>query len=223
MWEQVTYSGYIKLGEGVNSAAVYVDGALKSQIADRNYHELLNLKSGSSVVTVKSIARASGYGRPYTFRFYTTSTATETTNTLEVDSDEPSYTWLNARVYAEIVATKTGIDPFYWDSADTDAALIARGEPVSNLTAARWNRLLAKIKEVAEATGGSFGGANVSSGGIFYASEFNEARLGISNLPSSGALPGTKASDDDVLAALFEGSGSLKAALNAAINHYNNS
>lgn len=223
VWEPVTYSGYIRLGEGINSAAVYVDGALKSQISDRNYHELLNLVSGSSEITVKSIAKASGYGRPYTFRFFTSATATTPSTTLEVDADEPSYKWLNARVYAEIMATKTHIDTFYWDSANTDAALIAKGQPVSNLTAARWNRLLAKIKEVAAATGGSFAAANVSSGGTFYASEFNEARLGIFNLPSHGTLPGTKASDDDVLAALFEGSGSLKAALNAAINHYNNS
>lgn len=115
------------------------------------------------------------------------------------------------------------IAPFYWDSEGTDAALIAKGQPVSNLTAARWNKLLAKIKEVAEATGGSFGGVNVSAGGTFYATEFNEARSGILNLSGHGTLPGTKASDDEVLAALFEGSGSLKTALNAAINQYNNS
>lgn len=115
------------------------------------------------------------------------------------------------------------IAPFYWDSEGTDAALIAKGQPVSNLTAARWNKLLAKIKEVAEAAGGSFGGANVSAGGTFYATEFNEARSGILNLSGHGTLPGTKASNDEVLAALFEGSGSLKTALNAAINYYNNS
>lgn len=126
----------------------------------------------------------------------------------------------NATYYA---VWKKGIDLFYWDSESTDAALIAKGQPVTNLTAARWNKLLAKIKEVAEAQGGSFSYGEVSSGGTFYASEFNEARTGILALTGHGTLPGTKASDDDVLASLFEGSGSLKSALNTAITNFNNS
>lgn len=222
VWEKETYSGYIKLGEGINSANVYADGALKATITDKAYHELLDLTTGT-VISIKGIGKAGGYTRPYTFKFYTTSTATTTTNTLEVDSDEPEYSWMRARVYAEIVAKKTGIEPFYWDSASTDAALIAKGQPVTNLTAARWNSLLAKIREVAEATGGSFSYSAVSSGGTFYASEFNEARAGILALTGHGTLPGTKAGGDDVLASLFEGSGSLKAALNTAITNFNNS
>lgn len=220
VWEQETYSGYIRLGAGINSANIYADGALKATITDKVYHELLNLTTGMTIA-VKGIGKASGYTRPYTFKFYTSATATTTTNTLEVDADEPSYSWLRARVYAEIVATKTSIAPFYWDSASTDAALIAKGKPVSNLTSARWNSLMAKIREVAEAEGKTFTYSSVSSGGTFYATEFNEARTGVLNLTGYGTLPAAQSAGGQVKASLLEGSGSLKAALNAAIDYYN--
>lgn len=220
VWEQETYSGYIKLGEGINSANIYADGALKATITDKVYHELLDLATGMTIA-VKGIGKASGYTRPYTFRFYATATATTTTNTLEVDADEPSYSWMRARVYAEIVATRTSIAPFYWDSAATDATLIAKGKPVSNLTSARWNSLMAKIREVAEAEGKPFSYGAVSSGGTFYATEFNEARTGILNLTGCGTLPDAQSAGGQVKASLLEGSGSLKAALNAAIDYYN--
>lgn len=124
-------------------------------------------------------------------------------------------------VYA--VWQKNVIALFYWSSASADATLIAKGKPVKNLTSARWNSLMAKIKEVAEAEGGTFSYGSVSSGGTFYATEFNEARTGILNLTGYGTLPAAQSAGGQVKAALFEGSGSLKTALNAAIDHYNNS
>ncbi len=223
VWGQQTYTGYIKLGEGISSGSVYADGTLKALITDSAYHEMTELASDATV-TVKAIVNASGYGRPYVLKFYGSSAATSPSSTLEQDVDEPSYLFSKAtRPYAELVANKMSIDLFYWDSESTDAALIAKDQPVASLTAARWNKLLAKIAEVAEALGGSFSYSKVSSGGTFYASEFNEARAGILALTGHGTLPGTKASGDEVLASYFEGSGSLKTALNAAINNYNNS
>ena len=127
----------------------------------------------------------------------------------------------DATYYA--VWQKKAVDAFYWEDSAWDAANIAEGQPVSNLTATRWNNLLAKIKELAEAEGGSFSYSTVNPSTTFYASQFNAARLGISNRTGYGTLPGTQAPDDEVKAALFEGSGSLKSALNAAINHHNNS
>lgn len=124
-------------------------------------------------------------------------------------------------VYA--VWQKNVIALFYWSSASADATLIAKGKPVKNLTSVRWNSLMAKIKEVAEAEGGTFSYGSVSSGGTFYATEFNEARTGILNLTGYGTLPAAQSAGGQVKAALFEGSGSLKTALNAAIDHYNNS
>lgn len=221
VWKKTEYTCYIKLGAGINSASVYVDGVLKSDIRDKAYHAIT--VNFNSTVTVKGIAKATGYARPYIFRFYANSTATTPTTTLERDSDEPSYTYSTSRFYAEIIATKSTIDPFYWNNSTWDAANIAKGQPISNLTAGRWNSLLAKIKELAEAEGGSAPYTGVSSGATIYAATFNAARSAISNRAGYGTLPSAQEKGDEVKAALFEGTGSLKSAINAAINHYNNS
>lgn len=221
VWKKTEYTCYIKLGAGINSASVYVDGVLKSDIRDKVYHAIA--VNFNSTVTVKGIAKATGYARPYIFRFYANSTATTPTTTLERDTDEPSYTYSTSRFYAEIIATKSSIDLFYWNNSTWDAANIAKGQPISNLTAGRWNNLLAKIKELAEAEGGSAPYTGVSSGATIYAATFNAARSAISNRTGYGTLPSAQEKGDEVKAALFEGTGSLKSAINAAINHYNNS
>lgn len=221
IWAKTEYTCYIKLGAGINSASVYVDGVLKSDIRDKVYHAIS--VNYDSTITVNSIAKATGYARPYVFKFYQNSTATTPTSTLERDTDTPSYTYSTSRFYAEITATKSAIDLFYWQNATWDAANIKKGQPISNLTAGRWNNLLAKIKELAEAEGGSAPYTGVSSGATIYAATFNAARSAISNRTGYGTLPSTQEKGDEVKAALFEGSGSLKSALNAAINHYNNS
>lgn len=82
---------------------------------------------------------------------------------------------------------------------------------------------MSKIQELAEAEGGSYSYSRVSSGATIYASSFNAVRTAISNRTGHGTLPAAQAKGNEVKAALFEGSGSLKSALNAAINHYNNS
>lgn len=221
VWKRTEYTCYIKLGAGINSASVYVDGVLKSDIRDKVYHAIS--VRYDSTITVKSIAKATGYGRPYTFNFYQNSTATTPTATLVRDMDEPYYGYSTARFYAEIVASKSSIGLFYWSNSTWDAANIKKGQPISNLTAGRWNNLLAKIKELAEAEGGSAPYTGVSSGATIYAATFNAARSAISNRTGYGPLPSAQEKGDEVKAALFEGSGSLKSALNAAINHYNNS
>ena len=91
------------------------------------------------------------------------------------------------------------------------------------MTAARWNRFKAKIAELAEGEGGSYSYSTVASGDTFYATEFNSVRTAIMNRSGYGTLPAAQASGNAVKASLFEGSGSLKTALNAAITHYNNS
>lgn len=117
---------------------------------------------------------------------------------------------------------KKAIDLFYWQSASSDPALIAKGKPVSNLTAARWNRFKAKIKALREAEGGTWSYSTVVSGQAITASEFNTARTGVSNCGGYAVLPPAQSSGNTVLASLFEGSGSLKSALNGAITYYNN-
>ena len=143
-----------------------------------------------------------------------TSAAWEPNGTVTVGST-------NADYYA--VWAKKKIELFYWNSATTDSTLIAKGQPISNMTAARWNRFKAKIAELAEAEGGSYSYSTVASGDTFYATEFNAVRTAIMNRSGYGTLPAAQSSGNAVKASLFEGSGSLKTALNAAITHYNNS
>lgn len=217
-----TTTAYIKLGAGVSSAMIYVDGVAKSDVRDKAYHAIT--VNSNARVEVRSIGLTSGYQKPYIFRFYRSSGATTPSSTsASQNTDTPYYTYTSDRVYAEIVATKKMIDPFYWQSAAWDAANIKTGQPISNLTAVRWNSLLAKIKELAEAEGGSYSYSGVSSGGTIYATTFNAARAAISNRSGYGTLPAAQSKGNSVKAALFEGSGSLKSALNAAISYHNNS
>ena len=220
IWKKTEFTCHIKIGAGINSASVYVDGALKSDIRDKVYHDII--VSYDSTITVKSIAKATGYTRPYKFNFYQNSASTVPTSTLERDTDEPSYAYSDSRFYAEIVATKSSIDLFYWNTAGTDASLFAAGKPISNLTAARWNKLKAKIKELAEASGASYSYTEVSKGSAITAAEFNSVRTAIGNRTGHGTLPPAQSKGDPILASLFEGSASLKSALNAAITYYNN-
>lgn len=118
---------------------------------------------------------------------------------------------------------KKTVDLFYWDSESTDSLLITAGQPISNMTAARWNRFKNKIAELAAAEGGSYSYSTVASGDTFYATEFNAVRTAIMYRSGYGTLPAAQASGNAVKASLFEGSGSLKTALNAAITYYNNS
>lgn len=221
IWEETEYNAYVKLGAGISSAMVQVDGVSKVDIRDGAYHRVV--VTLTSTITIAAIGLKSGYGKPYTVKFYTSATATTPTSTMSSSDDTVSYAYKTSRVYAEITATKESIDLFYWDSAATDAGLIAKGQPISNMTAARWNRFKAKIAELAAAEGGSYSYSTVAKGGTFYATEFNAVRSAIMNRSGYGTLPAAQASGNAVKASLFEGSGSLKTALNAAITHYNNS
>ena len=127
----------------------------------------------------------------------------------------------DATYYA--VWQKITIDLFYWKSKSEDESLIAADQPISNMTATRWNRFKAKIAELAAAEGGSYSYSDVATGDTFYATEFNEVRTAIMNRSGYGTIPAAQASGKAVKASLFEGKGSLKTALNAAITHYNKS
>ena len=221
IWEETEYDAYVKLGAGISSAMVQVDGVSKVDIRDSAYHRVV--VKLTSTITIASIGLKSGYGTPYTVKFYSSATATTPSSSLRSSDATVSYDYTTSRVYAEITATKESIDLFYWSSASTDASLIAKGQPIINMTAARWNRFKAKIAELAEAEGGSYGYSTVASGDTFYATEFNSVRTAIMNRSGYGTIPAAQAIGNAVKASLFEGRGSLKTALNAAITHYNNS
>ena len=221
VWGKTEYTAYVKLGTGIKSASVYVDGALKSRITDKVYHAVtVNM---ASTISIKSIAKEAGYEVPYTVSFYASDGAASPSSSFESSDSEVVYSYTGSRVYAVLSAKKSTIDLFYWNNSTWDAANIKTGQPISNLTAARWNRFKAKIQELAEAEGGAYSYASVVSGGTIYATEFNAVRTAITGRSGYGTLPATQSKGDAVKAALFEGSGSLKSALNAAITHYNNS
>lgn len=135
--------------------------------------------------------------------------------------------YVTADITLWTVFEKKQISLFYWDGAsgENDAALIAKGQPVSNITATMWNNLLAKIKELADACGASFSYTTVSSGDGITAARFNVARTGLANintaLGAATTLPAAQASGNTVYATLFNGTTSIKGALNELIGVYN--
>ena len=221
VWEKESYTAYVKLGDGVTSANVLVNGAQKAYITDRTYHAI-SIQNGDTL-TISGIGKQTSYGLPYLLTYYASASATTPIRTAEYNTTSIQFTWAAGNLWMVVSATKSVIDLFYWQNSAWDAANIKKGQPISNLTATRWNNLMAKIQELAEAEGGSYSYSRVSSGAIIYASSFNAVRAAISNRTGYGTLPSAQEKGDEVKAALFEGSGSLKSAVNAAINHYNNS
>lgn len=119
---------------------------------------------------------------------------------------------------------KIAIGKFWWDGAEgnEDASIIYQGGPIKNLTAGRWNTLQAKIAQLARANGLSYTYTKVASGDAITAAGFNAARNAIDLQPGHGVLPAVVLAGGRVKAAAYNGVGSLKNALNTAINYYNN-
>ena len=128
---------------------------------------------------------------------------------------------------------KNQISLFYWDGADSEAnsndkLLIAKGQPVGNITGGQngnWNRLKAKIAELRKAQGGSWSYSTVSSGAPMTAAEFNDVRSGIDACDGHGTLPSAVGPNSIIYAHYFQSTtanpNSLKSAINTAITTYN--
>lgn len=122
------------------------------------------------------------------------------------------------------VWSRETIAKFYWDgnTGSTDSTLFKQNAKIKTaLTAGRWNLFRAKVKEIAEAVGQTFSYTNVSGNSTISARDFTSTRNAINNLPSHGTIPSTKSQGDAVGASLYNGTGSLKDGLNAAIDNYN--
>lgn len=120
------------------------------------------------------------------------------------------------------------IELFYWDGStgSADSSIIAKGLPVTNLTASRWNRFKKKINEITQAqTGKTWSYTTTSSGDSITAIEVLNARNAIAALNGNVPLPTATqlATGKKILASYFNGSGSLKEALNIVISNYNGS
>lgn len=155
-----------------------------------------------------------GWKRDATGVVYTGNAPVSATST---DADNPTINRFTAQ-------WKRGIDQFYWDGGNGsgDSSIIAAGLPLSNLTAYRWNRLMATLAELAEGNGGSFVYSPVAAGSRITAAGFNAVRAAIASQPGHGATPGARSTGDSILASYYNGAGSLKTALNGAIIYYNN-
>ena len=125
------------------------------------------------------------------------------------------------------------ISLFYWDGANSEAnsndkLLIAKGQPVGNITGGQngnWNRLKAKIAELRKAQGGSWSYSTVSSGAPMTAAEFNDVRSGIDACDGHGTLPSAVGPNSIIYAHYFQSTtdnpNSLKSAINTAITTHN--
>lgn len=134
------------------------------------------------------------------------------------------YVSADKTVYA--VFEKITLSSFYWTgSSSTDSAKIAKGQPVSNLTATSWNNYRSTLLELANLVGASASISTASSGSTITATMFNQARNGLVNIKAqvggSTQIPDTVAKGDTILASMFVGVGSLRNALNGLISLYN--
>lgn len=138
--------------------------------------------------------------------------------------------WITDDTNFYAVWTKN-IGLFYWDGSTgaTDNSIIAKGLPITNLTAERWNRLREKILVVATARANATAInkintiSTVQPTDTLTANMFNDIREAIALLEGSTTLPNKVKSNEPVLASYFNGTTSLKSALNAAITAWNNS
>ena len=222
IWEKESYAAYVKLGDGVTSANVLVNGAQKSYITDKTYHAI-SISNGDTL-TISGIGKQTSYGLPYLLTYYASATATTPIRTAEYSTTSISLTWAAGNLWLVLSATKTTIDLFYWQNSTWDAANIKKGQPVSNITAAMWNELREKTNEMLRLEGWSpSGSSDVTSGTKFLAGHFNVMHNIIGLLEHHGTMPDTQSPGNAIKASLFEGAQSLKSALNAAITYHNNS
>ena len=89
IWEETEYDAYVKLGTGISSAMVQVDGVSKVDIRDSSYHRVV--VKLASTITIASIGLKSGYGTPYTVKFYSSATATTPSSSLSSSDATVSY------------------------------------------------------------------------------------------------------------------------------------
>ena len=116
------------------------------------------------------------------------------------------------------------IQHFYWSRSDeSDEQLIAPGKSQGNLTAERWNRLLAIMYELANSCGVPFSYAPVS--GRINAFLFNNVVVELTNISNalgvSVQIPGLQSKDGIMYASTLNGPQSIKGALNELIDVYN--
>lgn len=127
----------------------------------------LSVANNNQTVTFTGLTRNQTYTVSGKSRFYIHGTTLYSVNTAYIN-----------------VNTKTRPSYFSWDTDKIS------GQPF-NMKATEWNRLIQNVKDMHVYTKGGYDSytyplTNVSSGGIFYASRFNEVRKAIGSMASTG-------------------------------------
>lgn len=215
IWGRVIY---VKCSIGVQTIKI-INAYSPTQISSNSFQKVI-LVAGNPTITFAPIV-FSGYEKPYTF-IYQPNEGGQITGqgTFEVNKD---YTYASIRKYITISATQH-INLFTWCGSDVaDDSKIAKGQPVTNLTADAWNNLKDTLIRLSKVLNKSIIiGNNVNKNSNITADEFNLIRTALRTLSSTVLLPIEAKQNTEIKATYFNGGGSIKSAVNYIINQYYN-
>ena len=214
-WRIKTDNLYLKVGTGITSFIVsYFTANGTATTITVTADQTVEAKDGT-VVTFISAQQQPTYVSPYGY-IYPDADYPDYSNPLEAGS---SFT-ITQSMNMEARANKASITLFAYHE-DGDVGYFQTGLPVHlALTAAAWNALKAKVKEVREIwqdPEASYLDVQVGSGTEITAIEFNSMRTVIGNTTNHGALPPAVEQGGIIYASLFNGPSSLKSAINESI------
>ena len=214
-WRIKTDNLYLKVGTGITSFDVsYVNAAGNTINVTVTEDQTVEAKDGT-VVTFVSAQQQPTYVSPYGY-IYPDADYPDYSNPLEAGA---TFT-ITQSMNMEAKANKASVTLFAYHE-DGDVGYFQTGLPVHlALTAAAWNALKAKVKEVREIwqdPPAPYLDIQVGSGTEITAIEFNSMRTVIGNTTNHGTLPRAVAQGDIITPDLFNGPSSLKSAINESI------
>ena len=214
-WRIKTDNLYLKVGDGITNFVVSYYNASGNLInLTVTADQTVEAKDGTAVTFV-SAQQQPTYVSPYGY-IYPDADFPDYSNPLEAGS---SFT-ITQSMNMEAKANKASVTLFAYHE-DGDVNYFQSGLPVHEaLTAAAWNALKAKVKEVREIwqdPEAPYLDVQVGSGTEITAIEFNSMRTVIGNTTNHGTLPRAVAQGDIITPDLFNGPSSLKSAINESI------
>ena len=214
-WRIKTDTLYLKVGTGITSFEIsYINASGNTISLTVTADQTVEAKDGTAVTFV-SAQQQPTYVSPYGY-IYPDADYPDYSNPLEAGA---SFT-ITQSMNMEARANKASVTLFAYHEAG-DVGYFQTGLPVHlALTAAAWNALKAKVKEVREIwqdPPAPYLDIQVGSVTEITAIEFNSMRTVIGNTTNHGALPPAVEQGGIIYASLFNGSSSLKSAINESI------